>query len=93
MDLYDQSTSEEKVKMAEFYLHRPDCVGPQFQARGSAINGHGVMDEPWRIEGSRNEKIGNKRAEWTIDDKSWAIISYDTHQHTQPACQWPLDCP
>ena len=26
--------------------HKPECVGPQCQARGSAINGHGVMDEP-----------------------------------------------
>ena len=51
------------------------------------------MDEPWRIEGSKNEKIVNKRVESTIDDNSQAIISYATHQHTQLAYQWPSDFP
>ena len=27
------------------------------------------MDEPWRIEDSRNEMIVSKREKWTINDK------------------------
>lgn len=98
MDLCDQSTSGDKAKMEKFYLHNMALTNLNVWDLNAKLgdlqlNGHGIMDEPWRIEGSRNEKIVNKRVEWTIYDKIWAIRSYGTHQHTQLACQWPSDHP
>ena len=92
MDLCDQSTKEDKAKMVELYLHNMALIDMNVWDPNSRLGDMQLMamaswmnHEELRVAEIKNND--DKRAEWAINDKSWAIISHGTHQHTQPACQ------
>ena len=65
MDLCDQSTSEDKANMVEFYLHNMALTDLNVWDPNAKLGDLQLMamDEPSRIEGKKNENIVNKRVE------------------------------